>query len=121
MRASGGLAELQDELVGPAADRGVEDVGGAGVVRVAQDGRGAFVDEAGGDDVALHRLLVDAVGGGVVAQARSGRGGVVDDDALLSVVWEGPYGIGRNGMQINMAAEGKAAEVAARIGPCLAE
>jgi len=46
---------------------------------------------------------------------------VVDDDALLSVVWEGPYGIGRNGMQINMAAEGKAAEVAARIGPCLAE
>src|SRR6478736_1396254 len=57
------LAELVDELVGLAADRRVKDAQLAGVGRVPQHAAFAFEDEAGGGDLALDRLGVDAVQG----------------------------------------------------------
>src|SRR5256885_371119 len=48
------LAELQDELIGVAANGGIEYLGGVRIVPVAQDVAPGFEPEARGHDFLLH-------------------------------------------------------------------
>src|SRR5487761_1022402 len=67
-----GLAELIDELIRMAADRGIEHELGVRVVVVAQDVALAHELEPGGHDLLLRRFGIDTVQGRSVAEPRAG-------------------------------------------------
>jgi hypothetical protein len=67
--------------------------------------------EPGDHTLMLFKFTPEA--GARLEDATTGRSGlrlafVADDEALLSITWEGEYGMGREGVQVSLANEGQA-------------